>query len=73
VNKYKVFRGEHTQQAAAAKTGISVASALRVEAMTVLIPGRAPGSTSVLDPLQQRLRHAANLRRYRLDCSPLCS
>ena len=28
VNKYKALRGEHSQEAAAAKTGISVASAL---------------------------------------------
>ncbi len=27
VNKYKALRGEHSQEAAAAKTGISVASA----------------------------------------------
>lgn len=36
VNKYKQLRGEHTQEAAAAKTGISVSSARRVEGRTVL-------------------------------------
>ena len=42
VNKYKALRGEHRQEAAAAKTGISVASARRVEAMTVLPSQRPP-------------------------------
>ena len=42
VNKYKALRGEHSQEAAAAKTGISVASARRVEAMTVLPSQRPP-------------------------------
>jgi hypothetical protein len=41
VNKYKALRGEHRQKAAAAKTGISVASARRVEAATVL-PSQRP-------------------------------
>ena len=41
VNKYKALRGEHSQEAAAAKTGISVASARRVEAMTEL-PSQRP-------------------------------
>ena len=41
VNQYKALRGEHSQEAAAAKTGISVASARRVEAMTVL-PSQRP-------------------------------
>jgi hypothetical protein len=36
VTKYKTLRGGHSQEAAAAKTGISVASARRVEAATVL-------------------------------------
>ncbi len=44
VNKYKALRGEHSQEAAAAKTGISVASARRVEAATQL-------------PSQRRARH----------------
>jgi transposase InsO family protein len=42
VNKYKALRGEHSQEAAAAKSGISVASARRVEAMTVLPSQRPP-------------------------------
>jgi transposase InsO family protein len=42
VNKYKALRGEHSQEAAAVKTGISVASARRVEAMTVLPSQRPP-------------------------------
>jgi transposase InsO family protein len=42
VNKYKALRGEHSQEAAAAKTGISVASARRVETMTVLPSQRPP-------------------------------
>ena len=42
VTKYKTLRGEHSQEAAAAKTGISVASARRVEAATVLPSQRAP-------------------------------
>ena len=41
VNKYKALRGEYSQEAAAAKMGISVASARRVEAMTVL-PSQRP-------------------------------
>ena len=42
VTKYKALRGKHSQEAAAAKTGISVASARRVEAMTVLPSQRPP-------------------------------
>ena len=42
VKKYKALRGEHSQEAAAVKTGISVASARRVEAMTVLPSQRPP-------------------------------
>ena len=42
VIKYKTLRGEHSQEAAAAKTGISVASARRVEAATVLPSQRPP-------------------------------
>jgi hypothetical protein len=36
VNKYKAWRGEHSQETAAAKTGISMASARRVESAVVL-------------------------------------
>ena len=42
VIKYKTLRGEHSQEAAAAKSGISVASARRVEAATVLPSQRPP-------------------------------
>jgi hypothetical protein len=42
VKKYKALRGERSQEAAAAKTGISVASARRVEAMAVLPSQRPP-------------------------------
>lgn len=41
VNKYKALRGEHSQEAAAAKTGMSVASARRVEAAGIL-PSQHP-------------------------------
>ena len=41
VNKYKALRGEHSQEAAAAKTGISVASARRVESAQSL-PSQRP-------------------------------
>lgn len=41
LTKDKTVRGEHSQEAAAAKTGISVASARRVEAATVL-PSQRP-------------------------------
>ena len=41
MSKYKALRGEHTQEAAAAKSGISVASARRIEAATVL-PSQRP-------------------------------
>jgi len=44
VTKYKELRGKHTQEAAAAKTGISVSSARRVELSTTL-------------PSQRRARH----------------
>ena len=36
VTKYKELRGKHSQEAAAAKTGISVATARRIESMVVL-------------------------------------
>ena len=42
VTKYKALRGEYSQEAAAAKSGISVASARRVEAMTTLPSQRPP-------------------------------
>jgi transposase InsO family protein len=42
VNRYKALRGKHSQEAAAAKTGISVASARRVEAAVVLPSQRPP-------------------------------
>lgn len=42
VNKYKALRGEHSQEAAAAKTGISVASARRVESAALLPSQRPP-------------------------------
>jgi hypothetical protein len=42
VTKYKALRGEYSQEAAAAKTGISVASARRVEATTALPSQRPP-------------------------------
>ena len=42
MKKYKALRGERSQEAAAAKTGISVASARRVEAMAVLPSQRPP-------------------------------
>jgi transposase InsO family protein len=41
VNKYKELRGKYSQEAAAAKAGISVASARRVEAAVVL-PSQRP-------------------------------
>lgn len=41
VNKYKALRSEHSQEAAAAKTGISVASARRVQA-AVALPSQRP-------------------------------
>lgn len=41
VTKYKELRGKHTQEAAAAKTGVSVASAHRIES-AVLLPSQKP-------------------------------
>lgn len=41
VTKYKELRGKHSQEAAAAKTGISVATARRIESM-VLLPSQKP-------------------------------
>jgi transposase InsO family protein len=42
VNKYKELRGKHSQEAAAAKTGISVASARRIESSGLLPSQRPP-------------------------------
>ena len=42
MNKYKALRGEHSQEAAAAKTGISVASARRLESAVALPSQRPP-------------------------------
>jgi len=42
VTKYKELRGKHTQEAAAAKTGISVASARRIESIQALPSQRPP-------------------------------
>ena len=44
MTKYKELRGKHTQEAAAAKTGISVSSARRVEASALLPSQRPPRS-----------------------------
>lgn len=41
VTKYKELRGKHSQEAAAVKTGISVASARRIES-SVLLPSQRP-------------------------------
>lgn len=41
VSKYKELRGKHGQEAAAAKTGISVASARRLDS-TVVLPSQRP-------------------------------
>jgi transposase InsO family protein len=52
VIKYKELRGKHTQEAAAAKTGISVSSARRVERRAVLPSQRGPrGWRTRADPL----------------------
>ena len=42
VTKYKEHRGKHSQQAAAAKVGISVSSARRIESQTTLPSQRPP-------------------------------
>jgi hypothetical protein len=42
MTKYKQLRGKHTQEAAAAKTGISVSSARRIESSLVLSSQRPP-------------------------------
>ena len=41
MTKYKELRGKHTQEAAAAKTGISVSSAQRIES-SVMLPSQRP-------------------------------
>jgi hypothetical protein len=52
VIKYKELRGEYTQEAAAAKTGISVSSARRIETRGVLPSQREPrGWRTRPDPL----------------------
>jgi len=53
VTKYKQLRGKHTQEVAAAKTGISVASARRIES-AVLLPSQRPPRNwrTRADPLQ---------------------
>jgi hypothetical protein len=53
VTKYKQLRGKHTQEAAAAKTGISVASARRIESAVLLPSQRPPRSWRTrADPLE---------------------
>src|SRR3954466_4439779 len=54
VIKYKEIRGEHTQEAAAAKIGISVSSARRVEGLALLPSQRAErGWRRGADPLDE--------------------
>ena len=54
VSKYKELRGKHGQEAAAAKTGISVASARRVESVVVLPSQRPPRHWRTrVDPLAE--------------------
>lgn len=54
VIKYKELRGRHSQEAAGAKTGISVATARRIESMVVL-PSQKPARhwRTRADPLSQ--------------------
>lgn len=53
VTKYKQLRGKHTQEAAAAKVGISVASARRIESAVLLPSQRPPRSWRTrADPLE---------------------
>lgn len=54
VTKYKELRGRHSQEAAAAKTGISVATARRIESM-VLLPSQKPARhwRTRADPLSE--------------------
>lgn len=54
VTKYKELRGRHSQEVAAAKTGVSVASARRIES-AVLLPSQRPvrGWRTRLDPLNE--------------------
>ena len=54
MTKYKKLRGKHTQEAAAAKTGISVSSARRIESSLVLPSQRPPRHWRTrTDPLSQ--------------------
>ena len=54
VTKYKELRGKHTQEVAAAKVGVSVASARRIES-TLLLPSQAPARSwrTRADPLSE--------------------
>ena len=54
VTKYKELRGKHSQEVAAAKAGVSVASARRIES-TVLLPSQKPARTwrTRADPLTE--------------------
>jgi transposase InsO family protein len=54
VTKYKELRGKHTQEVAAAKTGISVSSARRIESSVALPSQRPPRHWRTrADPLSQ--------------------
>jgi transposase InsO family protein len=54
VSKYKELRGKHSQEAAAAKTGISVASARRLESAVALPSQRPPRHWRTrVDPLAE--------------------
>jgi hypothetical protein len=54
VIKYKELRGKHTQEATAAKTGISVSSARRIESSVVLPSQRPPRHWRTrVDPLSE--------------------
>lgn len=54
VTKYKELRGKHSQEVAAAKVGVSVASARRIES-TALLPSQKPVRTwrTRVDPLTE--------------------
>lgn len=57
VSKYKELRAKHSQEAAAAKTGISVASARRLESATTLPSQRPPRHWRTrADPLAEMSR-----------------
>ena len=51
VTKYKRLRVNYSQEAAAAKTGISVASARRIESMAAL-PSQRPPRNGERDPIR---------------------